>query len=141
MKNEFLNLTREELEKEHITLREVCERLQNEVNQEDEIIANLLNCWVCDITVINKWLIILENKLNFNFWNILEYIENNLWKDYKINFNTVILAIFDIILNEFQKENSLELEEWKDFNVDLNYYCSDIYFVDEKMQDKFDKWL
>ena len=112
---------------------------KKEINRQDKFLIHFLNCGLYDLnTLINVWWEKLENH-NLDFGDVLDYL--NVFWEIKLDFNVVMAWVFELLLQNFWNENNLELEVWKDYNIDLSYYCSDIYFTDDKLQDKFDKWL
>ena len=102
-----------------------------------DITKNLLGAWYLDL----KFLTDLIYEHNIDFDDIMDSIECNFWKDYKLDINIIIYEVLSTIAYKFISDNSSLFEdENEEFEIYTNYIDSHIYFNSEKIQDKFERF-
>ena len=101
------------------------------------VASNILGAWYLDL----KFLVDLLEEYSLDFYEVLDSVDCNYWKDMKLDINMLIYEVLSTIAYKFISENSSLFEDENDeFEIYTNYMDSHIYFTSEKVQDKFEKF-
>ena len=101
------------------------------------ITQNLIGAWYLDL----KFLVNLLDEHKIDFDNVMDSIEDNFWKDIKLEFNTIVYEVLNTVASKFIEKNpELFTNHDDEFEIYTNFMDSHIYFTDEDVQSEFERF-